>query len=1111
MSRPNAEFGMRNAESEPAHPAKEASAYWRSLDELAQTPEFVEQTRKEFPGFANIYEGLGEAEVEGGISRRQFLALSAAALALAGVGCYRRPDLQILPYSQKPENVTPGLPIFYATTLNLPQGPFPVLVESHEGRPTKVEGNPQHPLSKGASGVHAQASILDLYSPDRVRTVTYQGKTSTWEAFDAFAGPHFKKLQEANGKGLFVLSESVKSPSLQAVKDQLKKAKKGDGGKVESEGTMAESSWHTFDAIDTSNEREALQIAFGESVNRTYHFDKAERVLVLDADPFGGDADSVRHARDFMSRRKAPDDESLKNWEPNRLYVVESSYTTTGTMADHRLRLPTSQAVDYLVGLAKAIVPKANKPASRVTEVVGQLPRPALDVPSHWIEEVAADLVAHAGKSLIVCGPKQPATVQFLAVVLNDLLANREKTVSYRSSSRESSPGLAELSAALDKGEVQTLVILGGNPVFTAPTDLDLAAKIKKVPTVIYLSQYADETSPLATWHLPQTHTLEEWGDLEASDGSYCTVQPLIAPLHGGRSSLELMMQLARFDAVESHKQAKDKILPLIKKLAPARAEKPEGFHFDAALQRGFVPAKPAEFAKPMNAEKVAEAIARIRLAAPVDDKQYEVVFAASNSLYDGRFAWNAWLMELPDPITKLVWDNAALISPLTAKTLGVTKNGEMLLISTSAGKIEIPAFILPGQANFSITLPLGYGGLRIAHAPGGGGFNVYPLRSSDNPHFGHATVKKTGKTYQLVTTQEWGAIPEGRDEIIHAFTVEEYKHHHEHEHKHPDPKENFQAGYAKALDTPRVERRRLDLAQPETLVGHHQWGMVVDLNSCTGCSACVVACQSENNVPVVGKGEVSRNREMHWIRLDRYFTSSGEVRHGLEASPAEDPQVVTQPMMCQHCEAAPCESVCPVNATVHSPEGLNLQVYNRCIGTRYCGNNCPYKVRRFNWFDFNQRQLDTLRVPTPFSDKGTAETLKMQKNPDVTVRSRGVMEKCTYCIQRIERGKIGAKLLAIQANYTPPPDPKLAGYDVRQEEGVKKIYVPDGVITPACAQACPTEAIVFGNVADRDSRAFKLKQREREYLVLGTKNTKPRTSYLPRLRNPNPKMGGHA
>jgi molybdopterin-containing oxidoreductase family iron-sulfur binding subunit len=1067
-------------------------------------------SKEEFPGFTNIFEGLGEAEIEGGISRRQFIALSAAGLALSGVGCYRRPDLQILPYSQAPENVSPGLPTFYATTLNLPQGPFPVLVESHEGRPTKIEGNPQHPLSRGSSSVHAQASILDLYSPERINTVQEKGKASSWEAFDSFAGPHFKKLQDGGGKGLWILSESVRSPSLQLVKDQLKKAKPAaEDGKVEFEGTMPEMQWVTFDSVPRDNEAKALQLLFGQAVTKSCHFDRADRILVLDGDPFGLDRDSVKQARDFASRRKAPEDGQVKKWEPNRLYVVESNYSITGTMADHRLRLPCGQVIDYVVALAKAIIPDS--------EAVKKLPPPELTVPKQWVTEVVADLVGHRGKALVTAGHKQPVLVHLLVGLINEALQSRDQTVSYRSTNIDTSSSLKELAQRCDKGEVQTLVILGGNPVFTAPGDLELAAKFKKVPQILYLSQHEDETSPLATWHLPQTHTLEEWGDLEASDGSYCTVQPLIAPLHNGRSTLELMLQLARYDAIENYRQVKEKLLSILKKTAEGRSESPEKFNFDAVIQAGFLPVKPeAKSERKIDTKKVTEVLSQLRLAGPIDDQNIEVVFSPSHSLVDGRFAWNSWLMELPDPITKLVWDNAALISTATAKKLGLSKNGEMISVSTPAGKIEIPIWITPGQANFSITLPLGYGGLRIAHAPGGGGFNVYPSRTADALHFTTASVKKLNTRYSLVSTQEWGAIPDGRTEIIHEMTAEEYKHHFEHphhdeHHHHPDPKASFQAGYAVAMDKARGERKRLDLAQPEPLEGHQQWGMVIDLNSCNGCSACMVACQSENNIPVVGKGEVSRNREMHWIRLDRYFTSSGEVKKGLEVAPSEDPQITNQPMMCQHCEAAPCESVCPVNATVHSPEGLNLQVYNRCIGTRYCGNNCPYKVRRFNWFDFNQRQLDTIRVPTPFTDKGTAETLKMQKNPDVTVRSRGVMEKCTYCIQRIERAKIGAKLLAVRANYTPPPDPKAAGYDIRQEEGVKKIFVPDGIITPACAQACPTQAIVFGNVADRESRAFKLKQREQDYLVLGSKNTKPRTSYLPRLRNPNPKMEGQA
>jgi MoCo/4Fe-4S cofactor protein with predicted Tat translocation signal len=1155
-----------------------SQGYWRSLNELEQTPEFQAFAKQEFPGFANVYESLGEAEIEeGGLNRRTFMALSAAGLGLAGMAGCRRPDLQILPYSQTPENVSPGLPTFFATSIPRPNGAFPILVESHEGRPTKIEGNPKHPASLGSTDTYAQASVLDLYSPDRSKEVKRKGQISKWEDFDAYLTGLSAALKGTQGKGLAFLSEASTSPSIAKLKEVVAKE-------------FPQSTFHVYEPITSAAVAGSLT-AFGKAVTPKYSFEKAKRVLSLDADFCELDGNVIT-ARGYAKSRRAPDDSAFEehdhkhgkddkhdhhhdHWEMSRLYIVESTYSSTGTMADHRLRLPVTHVVDYVIALAKHLVAQTgvNVPAS-VKAAIEKAPVNKLDVPEKWIKEVATDFLAHKGSSLIVAGYKQPALVHAITAFLNETLGNIDKTVEYVAAPK-SEKTIQDLVATKD---INTLIILGGNPVFNAPAELNFAEFLKAIPNIVRLGYFEDETSAVLargdSWHLPLSHFLESWGDSESFDGTYNSIQPLIAPLFNTRSVAEFLILLTGYEGATSYSLAKTKVYDLVKQTFVLKSGKSDEISFKRFLHEGFL----ADSAKKpekvgVAADSLAEKLNAHKAPATVSDASPEVVLQADYSIYDGRFATNGWLMELPDPITKLVWDNAAYISKGTAEKFGL-KNNDVIKVTVGSKSIEIPVFMLPGQANNSITVSLGYGRaaegsqLRLKNIPTEqvGGVNAYPIRTTTDPYFALAKIEKTGKTYSLVTTQEWGVIPEGRDSIIKEYTTAAYDHlvhgaheHHEapkveakegekkeeaheggHGHAHENFKEHFQYGYAVAKAKPAKERIRLDVAYPAKLDGHHQWGMVIDLNACTGCSACVVACQSENNIPIVGKNEVKRNREMHWIRLDRYFSfkdltdnpdepltegkEKPETKNGLEIAQTQldDSRIVHQPMMCQQCEAAPCEAVCPVNATVHSPEGLNLQVYNRCIGTRYCSNNCPYKVRRFNWFDFNRRQLDSLRVPTFLGDineqtqsgnsesispKGVPETLKMQKNPDVTVRIRGVMEKCTYCIQRIERSKIGSKVLASKANYAKPENPKKAGYDVGTVDGELKVYVPDGNVVTACAQACPSQAIVFGNVNDESSRVYKLKQREADYLVLGEYNTKPRTSYLPRLRNLNPKM----
>jgi molybdopterin-containing oxidoreductase family iron-sulfur binding subunit len=1056
---------------------------WRSLDELAGTPEFRAFAAKEFPGFANVWEADGMAEGEG-FDRRQFLALSAAGLALAGLAGCRRPDLEILPYTKSPDDPadglpTPGLPSYYATTVPLPGGGFPVLVESHDGRPTKIEGHPDHPASRGATDAFTQAAILDLYNPDRSRTVVRRteggdGRTATWAEFDAFALAHFNELRKAGGKGLRFLAEDVSSPALRKVREHLK-------------ATLPQAVWHTYEPVGSANATAGTWEAFGQNFQVAYRFDKADVILSLDSDflSFGGS--SVAHQRGFAAKRRVASESDPMN----RLYVAESGYTVTGSMADHRLRLPASHVVDYAFALANELL-KGKPFVGRRSDFV---------FPPEWIAAVAADLKGAAGKSVVIAGDRQPTAVHALAHLMNDALGNNGVTVEFRLAAGDTGASLADLAAAIGKNEVASLVILGGNPAQTAPADFDFAALVRSVPASIHLSLFDDETSGQCRWHVPGAHFLESWGDCETADGTYSAVQPLIAPLFttadpvepakqvpAVRSVLEFLVHVGNYDKATTFAIARTKVQDLLKATFQERSGVADAAGYRKFLHLGWLPdsaRKPV--AKPAGAADAVKKLAALKQPKKVAAGNLELAFAPCYRVFDGRHATNAWLQEMPDPITKLVWDNAALLSPKTAGDLSV-KTGDLVTLTVPGRPgIEIAAFVLPGHADHSVTVHVGHGRigesqplLKKALQGTGGGFDVYPLRTSAGEGFVTGVrVERTGRRYRLVTTQDHGTMA-GRD-IVRLEKFADFQNHRTLGHEKLRHHAGHESTEPKGARLPLELAQGTDLAETPVFASVNQWGMAIDLNVCTGCSACVVACQSENNIPVVGKDEVRRGREMHWIRLDRYFTG-----------PADDPGLVQQPLACVHCEQAPCETVCPVNAAVHSPEGLNLQVFNRCIGTRYCSNNCPYKARRFNWFDYNRRPLDHLRLG-PLVERVVPETLKMQRNPDVTVRMRGVMEKCTYCVQRIERAKIGVKL-------------------AETRKGSTNFAVADGLVTPACAQTCPSQAIVFGNVNDPSSRVSKLTRdpdhpNPRNYGLLSELHTRPRTTYLSRLWNPNPAM----
>ena len=1016
----------------PADAATRGKTYWRSLDQLADTPAFRDWVERRFP--QSMMELLS-----GGVDRRHFLQLMAASLGLAGLAGCRRPEIRALPYTKSPPEVVPGLPDFYATAVTHRGGVFPVLVESHEGRPTKIEGNPRQPDSGGSSDAIAQASVLDLYDPDRAGPVLQKGQPSTWKDYDAFAAKHYPALRDRKGKGLRILIGDLSSPAVDLLHQHCL-------------SVMPEARWHVYSPVTQANRAGGATLAFGSPVVPRYHFEKAQVVLSLDCDFLGLEEEGTRHHRGFSRARLGEGATPTMN----RLYVVESQFSITGGMADHRLRLPSSQVAAYARALAREltlgekVAPAPGSPQAVLRQVLSSS-RPSVGLDEGWIREVASDLRASAGKGLVIVGRRQPPLVHALAFAINAVLGNLGKTIElHKPPASPKSASLAELMEAIKKGEVESLIIVGGNPAYDAPVDAGFASEVKKVATTIRLGLHADETSRLATWHLPSAHCLERWGDARASDGSLLAIQPLIEPLFDGRNFLEELARLTKFETSSPYE---------IVRRSFRKTSGVKEADFETAwrkfLHEGTSPAGAYPREQPeLNWDKVAQALtaAGPGPAAP-SSTNLEVVFERDAKVDDGRYANNGWLQELSNPITKLAWGNAALLSPKTAGELGIA-DGDVIRLELDGRSLEIVAMLLPGQADYSVGVALGYGRTTCGHIGQDLGYNSYALRTSKALDIATGLkISPVGQKATLATTQEHHTM-EGR-ELIRELTLADLV--------SPSP----HGGHTHEEELPNIQT-------PPVVQGDHQWGMAIDLNTCTGCSACVLACQSENNIPLVGKEEVPRGRSMHWIRIDRYF-----------AGDPNEPEMVHQPVACAQCEKAPCEVVCPTNATVHGEEGLNVMVYSRCIGTRYCSNNCPYKVRRFNYFNYNERPLDQLWYG-PLAEWGMAETLKMQKNPDVSVRARGVMEKCTYCVQRIERAKIGVK---VAAGGTPPGK------------------IPDGTVVPACAQACPAQAIVFGDISDPESKVSRIKSQSRNYSLLGELNTKPRTSYLARLRNPNPKM----
>ena len=975
--------------------------YWRSLGQLEETPESRAFLEREFPE--------GASELPEGITRREMFTLMGASLSLAGLAGCRRPVEEIVPFVTAPEDIVPGIPRYYATTMPFRRSAYGLIVESHEGRPTKIEGNPSHPSTLGASSSRVQASVLGLYDPDRSQSITLKGERKSWSDFVTAWG-ELSKAHAADGAGLAVLSESFSSPTLARLASEFR-------------ARYPRAIWATYEAVSDENRLAGLRSATGRDLDLMLRIDQASVILALDADPLLTDPEMIRHTRGFAAGRRA----GVSGGAMNRLYAVEGVYSLTGAMADHRLRLESRQIAPFLAALAARLVPPAaGAPSPAGAGVPGVDPR--------WLDALAKDLLANRGKGLIVAGERQPAAVHAAVCALNTSLGNTGKTVSYyetRDAALPSVSSLTSLVSAMKGGTVQTLVVLGGNPVFDAPVDLDFASAMAKVPHAIALGHAVDETSAKAEWHVPRAHYLESWGDARAVGGTLSVVQPLILPLFGGKSAAEVLGLMIGGKERPGYDILQETWKPIL-------GEAGFDSKWNRVLHDGLLAGSELPEVVP---NFTAQPLAELASLA-VSPGGLEIVFLPSPSLHDGRFANDGWLQELPDPLTKLTWDNPALVSPKTAEMLAVA-GGDVVRLDHAGRSLELPVWILPGMADGVVAVTLGYGRPRAGRIGSGVGFDTFTVRASKAPGFDSgAKLTRLGRTYPLSATQEHGSM-EGRP-VVRESTLTELQSKSEGKEAQEVPG---------ALGVFEEDPPHFSLWKTHTYDQGHQWGMTIDLNACIGCNACMTACQSENNVPVVGKIQVAKGREMHWIRVDRYF--SGE--------PTASPEIVFQPIPCMHCEDAPCEQVCPVAATVHDAQGLNVMVYNRCIGTRYCSNNCPYKVRRFNFFNFT---------------KDTPDILKLAMNPDVTVRARGVMEKCTYCTQRINRVKI---------------DARLAGREIR-----------DGDVKTACQQACPASAIEFGDIRDQSSRVGKAKADPRNYALLEELNTKPRTTYLAKVRNPN-------
>ena len=1005
---------------------KTGKRFWKNLDELADTPAFQELMQEEFPRQASGGEWVNS------VSRRGFMKVMGASFALAGLaGCTKQPDEAIYPYIKQPEDLVLGTPMYFATAHPFPTGAIPVLIKSDAFHPIKVEGNPEHPVARGKADAFTQASLLDLYDPDRSQHVRFRGQNAEWPYFQQQFANGVNQLQ--GGQGLYFLSEAMTSPTFAAQWKQVQ-AKYPQAKLITYEPT----------GVDTTGVH--------------YKLDDADVILSLDADFLGG-----IHFPGWlpMSSQYAERHQFEPGKPMNRMYVVETTPSVTGFKAEHALRLKPSEVDAFATALAGGAAGNFSNP----------------DAPK-FLQAVQADLKKSGGRCVVIAGPQSSGACRQAAATLNASLGAVGKTVFYTPSllsvPADTGTDIRSLVADMNAGKVKWLVMLGTNPLYNAPADLNFAEAFNSVPNTVHLGSHVDETGFFSTWHLPKSHYLESWTDCRATDGTISIVQPMIAPLYNSVGAHDILQAL-----INPSLTAYD--------VVSATAKSYINGDFEAGWRKALHDGWVEGTAYPLGTTAAAQIAATPALPASTGD-QLEVRFHTDPSLYDGRFGNNGWLQELPKQITNLSWDNAALISINTLTKLGIDEN-EAAELTVNGRKLIVPVLMVPGHPDGAVTLHVGLGRrAEVGRVGAGVGFNAYQVRTVDTPvAAAGATLAKGHGYYDLCVTkvhniEHRGAFaqrdlerPESDKQgayslagheamersIIRYATVEEAT-------KNPRFAEEGasgtlvnKVGYNPQGETPKADESlfagawRYDHQDPSSKQLQNAWGMSVDMNSCIGCNACVIACYAENNIPVVGREQVKIGRNMQWLRIDNYF--EGDLHA---------PRAHFQPMMCQHCESAGCEQVCPVGATVHTPEGLNTMVYNRCVGTRYCSNNCVYKVRRFNFLLYQDYET---------------ESLKFMRNPDVTVRSRGVMEKCTYCVQRIQEAKITAD---------------------KENRAIR-----DGEVVTACQQTCPTDAIIFGNKNDPTSRVAKRKAAERDYQVLADLNYRPRTTYTAGVINPNPEL----
>lgn len=1022
---------------------------WQSWGEFEPTGDLRAWAASEFEA--------SQSTTLNGSTRREFLQLMGAALVMAGAaGCSRPPRGNVVPYVKAPEAQIPGKPAYYASAFVLGGFATGVLVESHAGRPTKLEGNPDHPASLGATDALAQAATWSLYDPQRSQAILRKsagaelasqkaaGPVFVPRDWDAFRSELRRRLWvdgQRQGAGLRILTETTTSPTLAAQLSQLLRDFPG-------------ARWHQWSPINRDQVLAGTRKAFGAPHFVRYDLSRADVILAVESDFLCQGPARLAYARAWAKKR------AVRRLNPtqNRLYAVESALTPTGSKADHRLAMNPGRMESFLRALARGLGVAGLRSLTRVPGALAATPFEPSAREASWLDALVEDLRAHPGRCVVIVGPTQPAQTHALAHAINAHLHNIGATVEF------TQPVLARPDSQLDSmrtltremraGRVHNLLILGGNPVYDAPADLDFGGALEKVEWSARLGLYVDETSQRCTWHLPQLHFLEEWSDARAFDGTISLIQPLVAPLYHGHSSHEVLDLLGGVE----RGAPRDNYM-VLKDAWRARFGAQDFDHrwrqslLDGVVSGSRLEAVPVQLREDFDQSQtggVLEAGAWRAGASAPDAESVTVIFAADPSVWDGRFANNAMLQELPRPFSTLCWDNVAMISVRSAQKLGL-KTRDRVRLRMGARELDAPVWVAPGHADGCVTLHLGYGRRADLLLSKGIGFDAYRIRNAGALSFEDGwRVEKTGEQHSLAMTQMHHRMHE--QPVVQRATL--------HEFRNPPPADPAQLAAQ--------HRRAKQSLFADYSYDSYAWGMSIDLTLCTACQACVAACQAENNIPVVGKKQVEVSREMHWIRVDTYY----------EGDP-DNPTAFHQPVPCMHCERAPCEVVCPVEATSHSGEGINEMTYNRCVGTRYCSNNCPYKVRRFNFLDYSE--LDPADTGSTSGAPQYKAALDLRFNPDVTVRSRGVMEKCTYCIQRINAARAAAQI------------------DGRR--------IHDDDFRTACEQVCPTQAIIFGDTNNPNARVTHRKAEPHDYALLAHLNTRPRTTYLSAIYNPNPQL----